>query len=115
MAVRWCGGVKVTMVFLDEPGDWYRCVVSVPGKVKPAVYRIGAAAGGFGDGVAYDSPAAYQATARAALSFATSDNDELNDYVQSWRPCMPATDDRSDDTFAIYTRRMVQPYDEVTQ
>lgn len=34
---------------------------------------IGAPASGFGPGVAYDSPAAYDTTARAALAFADAD------------------------------------------
>ena len=90
MAIRYSGLVKINVVYRDQ-GD-YRAVVTLN---DPEDFRrhplkafrkkapswtgfINPPAAGFGRGIAYDSPEAYDQTAHAALSFA---DDEENDWV----------------------------------
>jgi hypothetical protein len=74
MAKRYSGEVVVTVVYEDR-GD-YKATVAI-GRRNVWSDRIGAPASGFGRGVAYDSPKAYDSTARAALSFADYEDDEV--------------------------------------
>lgn len=69
MAVRYSGAVRISVLYRDQ-GD-YRCSVSSPdgrwsGYVRPAPI-------GFGSGVGYDSPRAYDEIAKSALAFADHD------------------------------------------
>ena len=70
MAIRYSGNATIRVTYRDS-GD-YACSVSVAGR---SVWSgtVGAPASGFGPGVAYDSPEAYDSTARAALAFAEED------------------------------------------
>lgn len=85
MAIRYSGLVKISVVYRDQ-GD-YRVVVTLN---DPEDFRrhplkafrkkapswtgfIRPAPAGFGRGVAYDSPQAYDEVARSALSFADHD------------------------------------------
>lgn len=67
MAKRYSGRAVVTVTYKDDGA--YRAVVAVGGK---NVWRgsIAPPWAGYGPGISYDSPAAYDRTARAALSFA---------------------------------------------
>jgi len=67
MAKRYSGRAVITVLYQDR-GD-YKATVAI-GKRNVWSGRIGAPASGFGRGIAYDSPAAYDRTAEAALSFA---------------------------------------------
>jgi hypothetical protein len=75
MASRYCGQLKITVLYTDQ-GD-YRASVQA-GKAQLWKGRIGAPPAGFGPGVAYDSPEAYDSTAHAALSFAADDGADLD-------------------------------------
>lgn len=66
MARRYCGGILIRIHLEDSNGE-YLC--SLPGWQ----HYVGAPARGFGPGVAYDSPTAFDQTARAAISFAHND------------------------------------------
>lgn len=72
MAKRYSGKATVTVSYEDR-GD-YKASVAI-GKRNVWRGRIGAPAAGFGRGIAYDSPKAYDSTAHAALSFADEDTD----------------------------------------
>lgn len=63
MAIRYCGNQSIRVVYLDS--GVYRC--STAGQSL----TLHPPAAGFGPGIAYDSPEAYDQTARAAISFAT--------------------------------------------
>lgn len=67
MAVRYCGNARIRVLYRDE-GD-YRCSVSVEG-VRLWRGFVSPPAAGYGPGISYDSPEAYDLTARAALAFA---------------------------------------------
>ena len=89
MAIRYSGGLKINVVYRDA-GD-YRAVITdytqgqAPRSTKPfpfktrsvparkAVIFVRPAASGFGRGIAYDSPRAYDEIAGSALSFADDD------------------------------------------
>jgi hypothetical protein len=66
MATRYSGEAVIRVAYTDA-GD-YRCTVSCGGHSE--TFTVVAPAAGFGAGVAYDAPRAYDATARAALAFA---------------------------------------------
>lgn len=66
MARRYCGSILIRIHLEDSCGE-YLC--SLPGWQS----YIGAPASGFGPGVSYDSPTAFDQTARAAISFAMND------------------------------------------
>jgi len=95
VALRYSGLVKISVVYRDQ-GD-YRAVVTLN---DPEDYRrhplpqfrkkapswtgfIRPAPAGFGRGVAYDSPQAYDEIARSALSFADHDLQNQADY-ETW-------------------------------
>lgn len=75
MAIRYCGGLKITL-FWNDNEQMYRCLIS-HGRARAAVF-VGAPASGFGPGVAYDGSVAYDRTAHAAVSFATSGDDDTS-------------------------------------
>lgn len=79
MARRIIGGAAVTIRYFDS-GD-YRGQISANGHVWRFA-DLHAPAVGFGPGIAYDSPAAYDEMARSAVSFGS--------YYTSWN--------RGDDT-----------------
>lgn len=82
MAIRYSGNVRISVMYRDQ-GD-YKCSVSGPGGRWSGVVRP--APSGFGAGVGYDSPKAYDEVAHAALSFAANDKrgiDEEADYTDS--------------------------------
>lgn len=66
MARRYSGQVTVECTYLDS--NVYECRVSTPSETIDV--EVGPPAAGYGPGVAYDSPEAYDQVARAALSFA---------------------------------------------
>lgn len=70
MAIRYSGNATIRVVYRDS-GD-YACTVSVAGR-NVWTGTVGAPAVGFGVGIAYDSPEAYDEAARAALAFAEDD------------------------------------------
>jgi hypothetical protein len=79
MAIRYSGSLRITVRYVD--GAWtaagfvrdhYRCSVTNPETgERSGVMEIYPAPAGFGRGVAYDSPEAYDVMARSAVSFAT--------------------------------------------
>lgn len=76
MAIRYSGGLKINVVYRDA-GD-YRAVVTEYGygalRRNKAVVFVRPAASGFGRGIAYDSPIAYDEIAASALTFADDDD-----------------------------------------
>ena len=93
MAIRYSGGLKINVVYRDK-GD-YRAVITEYGPEashrrhplrafhttrRKAVVYVNPAPAGFGRGVAYDSPQAYDEIAHAALSFAEDWVGELAAY-----------------------------------
>ena len=85
MAIRYSGGLKINVVYRDQ-GD-YRAVITEYGPEASrrrhplrAVVYVNPAASGFGRGVAYDSPQAYDEIAGSALSFA-DDRDQEQEWV----------------------------------
>ena len=84
MADRYSGNLKISVVYDDR--GFYRTAVSREGRVLWRG-RVRPPAAGFGRGVAYDSPEAYDRTAHAALSFAADDKggviEDAADYDRS--------------------------------
>ena len=76
MAKRYSGKAVITVLYQDR-GD-YKATVAI-GKRNVWSGRIGAPASGFGRGIAYDSPTAYDRTASAALSFADDETGDVSD------------------------------------
>lgn len=74
MAIRYSGSVRINVIWRDTD---YRCAISSPS--GRYVVFVGAPAAGFGAGIAYDSPEAYDQTARAALAFAEDERPGLID------------------------------------
>lgn len=76
MAIRYSGNATIRLTYRDQ-GD-YKVTIAVGGR---NVWRgaVGAPASGFGEGIAYDGPEAYDATARAALAFAENEGAEFTD------------------------------------
>jgi len=72
MADRYSGDLKIGVAY-DDRGD-YRTAVSRGGKLLWRG-RVRPAPAGFGRGVAYDSPQAYDEIAESALAFAVDDLD----------------------------------------
>ena len=79
MATRYSGNLRISVLF-DDRGD-YRAGVT-DGKRRWRG-RVGAPAAGFGTGVAFDSPRAYDDVARAALSFADNETEWISDQLGS--------------------------------
>ena len=79
MAERFSGDLKINVEYDDR--GFYRTSVSREGRVLWRG-RVRPPAAGFGRGVAYDSPEAYDETARAALSFA-DDEKQAGDSAET--------------------------------
>ncbi len=79
MAKRYSGNLQISVVY-DDKGH-YRTSVSSGGKL---LWRgvVNPAPAGFGPGVAYDSPKAYDEIARSALAFARDEIADLDDDVE---------------------------------
>jgi hypothetical protein len=71
-AVRYSGSVRIELTYQDSDGCYDGKVV-----VGAQTYgvSVGPPASGYGPGVAYDSPEAYDRAAHAALSFAAADTE----------------------------------------
>lgn len=68
MAVRYCGSLTVELIYHDDvgPNGAYRCVVAGERlTILPPVC-------GFGIGISYDSPLAYDAIAKTAVNFSST-------------------------------------------
>lgn len=76
MAKRYSGDLQISVVY-DDRGD-YRTSVSEGGKVLWRG-RVNPARAGFGVGVAYDSPKAYDEIVRSAISFADHEKPGIGD------------------------------------
>ena len=83
MAVRYSGALKINVVYRDQ-GD-YRAVITEFGhgasRENKAVVFVRPAASGFGRGVAYDSPHAYDEIAGSALTFADNKRGKNQEWV----------------------------------
>ena len=71
-AVRYSGSVRIELTYQDSDGCYDGKVV-VDGHTYSV--SVGPPASGYGPGVAYDSPEAYDRAAHAALSFAAADTE----------------------------------------
>ena len=71
-AVRYSGSVRIELTYQDSDGC-YDGKVIVSGHSYSVC--VGAPSSGYGPGVAYDSPEAYDRAAHAALSFAAADTE----------------------------------------
>ena len=74
MAKRYVGDACIRIQFKQAQvgGDYYHCSISMKGQ-HLATLTIRPPPVGYGDGVAYDSPAAYDQVAIAALALAGDD------------------------------------------
>ena len=79
MAKRYSGELTISVTYTDQ-GD-YRCAVSKGGRVRWRG-RVRPAPAGFGRGVAYDSPKAYDEVAKSALAFADDDKRGLGESAE---------------------------------
>jgi hypothetical protein len=77
VAHRYSGNLTVACVYRDATDD-YRCVVSERGKRGHITIHVKPPAAGYGAGVAYDSPLAYDQVARAAISFADDEGFDVD-------------------------------------
>lgn len=80
MAKRYSGNLQINVVY-DDKGH-YRTTVSSGGKL---LWRgvVRPAPAGFGPGVAYDSPKAYDEVASSALAFADDEQRGIADEAES--------------------------------
>ena len=93
MATRYSGNLKINVTYDDH--NFYRASVSQDGKLLWHG-RVNPAPSGFGPGVAYDSPQAYDEIARSALAFADDEvrgigddadfDEDLTDYLIRRKP-----------------------------
>ena len=75
MALRYSGDLQIRVTYQDR-GDYKASVTTLRGPSRRWSGYVSPAPAGFGRGVAYDSPQAYDEIAHAALSFAAySDED----------------------------------------
>lgn len=79
MAKRYSGDLQISVVYDDK--NHYRTTVSRGGKL---LWRgiVNPAAAGFGPGVAYDSPKAYDEVASSALAFADDEVGGISDKAE---------------------------------
>lgn len=85
MAVRYCGELTIRISFRDS-GD-YAGTISHEGRHLWTFADLGAPAIGWGEGVGYDSPAAYDAAAEGAVAFgAYYTTHNRGDDVPGWAP-----------------------------
>lgn len=75
MARRYSGRVSIDVVYKDE--GYYDVKVKSP-EVPRYIFTIEPPASGFGPGVAYDSPEAYDSVAKSAAAFANDKYPELD-------------------------------------
>ena len=75
MALRYLGNLVVSVAYDDR--GFYRASVGEGGEFWRGTVRP--PAGGFGPSIAYDSPLAYDAVARAAVSFALDERPDFED------------------------------------
>ena len=86
MAIRYSGGLKINVLYRDR-GD-YRTVITETGhgasKRNKSVVFVRPAPAGFGPGIAYDSPQAYDEIASSALSFGaySDERSKQGDWIQ---------------------------------
>ena len=81
MAKRYSGNLLINVTY-DDRNDDYVTSISKDGR-RVWNGRVGPAQAGFGAGVAYDSPKAYDAIASSALSFADDDITGISDNAES--------------------------------
>ena len=79
MATRYSGNLRITCLYRDQ-GD-YKCTVTPHGGRGVTIY-VRPAPAGFGRGVAYDSPKAYDEIAHAAISFADDEERGLGEEAE---------------------------------
>ena len=79
MATRYSGNLRITCTYRDQ-GD-YKCTVTPHGGRGKTVY-VRPAPAGFGPGIAYDSPKAYDEIAHAAISFADDEHGGIGDEAE---------------------------------
>ena len=79
MAKRYSGNLQISVVYDDK--NRYRTAVSSGGKL---LWRgiVNPAAAGFGPGIAYDSPKAYDEVASSALTFADHEERGIADEAE---------------------------------
>jgi hypothetical protein len=80
MALRHSGDLQISVVYDDR--NFYRASVSRGGRVLWRG-RVRPAPAGFGAGVAYDSPKAYDEIARSALAFADDERSGVSDSAET--------------------------------
>jgi hypothetical protein len=89
MAKRYIGAATVYLRYDDR--DFYYCTISVNGQhcytceVRPAPV-------GFGPGIAYDSPEAYDQIAQTAVAFGADDTEDAGQDAEHARIIRDATD-----------------------
>lgn len=79
MAKRYSGDLQINVVYDDR--NYYQTSISRDGRVLWRG-RVHPAPAGFGRGVAYDSPQAYDEIARSAIAFGANDVDGLADTAE---------------------------------
>jgi hypothetical protein len=87
MARRYCGELRIYVTYVN--GDDYTGSVVAPDGKRYSLNGLRAAPIGFGSGVAYDSPKAYDKMAASAVAFATYDNEDWSgfaDYDETGEP-----------------------------
>ena len=88
-AVRYSGSVRIELTYQDSDGCYDGKVV-VSGHTYSVA--VGPPASGYGPGIAYDSPEAYDRAAHAALSFAAADT-EWGDGCDIFTPAAEVGED----------------------
>jgi len=79
MATRYSGNLRITCTYRDR-GD-YKCTVTPHGGKAHTVF-VNPPASGYGPGISYDSPEAYDRVAHAAIAFAADDERGLDDSAE---------------------------------
>lgn len=79
MAKRYSGNLQISVTYDDH--NFYRTAVSRGGKLLWRG-RVNPAPAGFGPGIAYDSPQAYDEIASSALSFADDEVGGIGDEAE---------------------------------
>lgn len=82
MATRYIGDATIRVEYMGDRNDNYRVSVSAPGN-RGKGFLVGAPKVGFGKGVAYDSPTAYDDIAAAAAQFALHEDDDIGYAISS--------------------------------
>lgn len=79
MATRYSGDLKINVTYRDR-GD-YACTIALHG-INAWKGTVRPPAMGFGPGIAYDSPEAYDSVARAAVAFAIDELPHIGDSIE---------------------------------